>query len=149
MKITTTSEDTYPTLTNNALDGRYPIITYSSAGNISNKSTDDYITYVPANGELYADFIGSLSLDKTRAINAAYDNGYITEEEVKQLKEEGHARRNDTTDITIYETYTKVEMLCLESTIEDDLAHFETIFKLSYDKMSGFLVDEMNIDIAN
>lgn len=112
-------------------------------------NNDITITYVPANGTLYDDFIGSLSYDKTMAINAAYDNGYLTEEEAKQLKEEGYARRNDTTNIMIYETYTKVEMLCLESTIEDDLAHFETVFKLSYDKMSGFLVDEMNIDIAN
>lgn len=98
---------------------------------------------------LYDDFLGSLSYDKTKAINEVYSLGYITEEEAKQLKEECHARRNDTTNIMMYETFNKVTLLCTESTVdEDNLAHIERIFELSYDKLTNDVIDEINSDIV-
>lgn len=108
MKISTTSEDTYPTIT-----------TYET---------------------VYDDFIDSLSYYKTRAINAAYDNGYLTEDEAKQLKEEGYAQRNDFSSITIYETSTNVEIRCFEITF----SHIEIVLSLSYDNTTGVITNIAN-----
>lgn len=113
MKISTTSEDTYPTLTT---------------------------TYTTLCNNAYDLFIDSLSYYKTRAINAAYDNGYLTEEEAKQLKEEGCTQRNDFSCITIDETSTTVEICCLETAF----SHIEILFSLSYDKTIGVITNIAN-----
>lgn len=113
MKISITNEDTYPTLTT---------------------------TYTTLCNNVYDDFIDSLSYYKTRAINAAYDNGYLTEEEAKQLKEEGHAQRNDFSCITIDETSTNVEIHCFENIF----SHIEILFSLSYDNTTGVITNIAN-----
>lgn len=93
--------------------------------------------YTTLCNNVYDDFIDSLSYYKTRAINAAYDNGYLTEDEAKQLKEEGYAQRNDFSSITIYETSTNVEIRCFEIT----LSHIDILFSLSYDKTTGVITN--------
>lgn len=96
--------------------------------------------YTTLYNNVYDDFIDSLSYYKTRAINAAYDNGYLTEDEAKQLKEEGYAQRNDFSSITIDETSTNVEIRCFETT----LSHIDILFSLSYDKTTSVITNIAN-----
>jgi len=116
MKITTTSTDIYPTLTNT---------------------------------NTYDAFMDSLSFERDNAIEAVYHNGYITEDEVKQLKEDGYANRNALTNIYIADALDSITLYCLEYEDADLVSNINTLFKLSYKKDNGILIDELNIDIAN
>lgn len=94
-------------------------------------TSTDHITYHTT----YDGFMYSLSHNKISAINAVYDNGYITEEEAKLLKEDSYAQRNDCSCITIDETETTVEIRCFETTTSS----IEILFSLSYDKTTGVI----------
>lgn len=117
MKITKISEDTYPTLTNTSTVGNW-----------------------------YEAFIESLSTYRNSAIEAAYHNGYITDEEAVKLKEGGLVRRNEYTYIQVADSFDKITLYCNELT---DDAVCTRIFKLSYMKDNGILIDELNTDIVN
>jgi hypothetical protein len=115
-------------------------------------NTDAYVTYDPTYNILYADsvnvydqFISSLWFEKNNAINAVYDRGYITEDEAKQLKEEGFARRNEHTIIQLANSFDKITLCCNEFDDND----VNIIFKFSYFKLNGYVVDELNTDIVN
>lgn len=116
MKITNTNKDTYPTLTNTN-------ILYTN---------------------IYDQFIDSLSFDKNDAIDAVHDQGYITEDEAAQLKKDGYAKRNAFTNIYIADTLDSITLYCLEHEDADSFSNINTLFKLSYFKINGFVVDELN-----
>jgi hypothetical protein len=117
---------------------------------ISINSSYTYPTSINTPGILYNEFIASLSYNRNKAVEAAYHNGYITEDEAKQLKEEGYAKRNEYTNIYIYERSDKITLHCVEHE-DNSYTTINTIFKLSYLETDGYdlLIDELNTDIAN
>ncbi len=99
--------------------------------------------------DAYYKFIESLSIYKNKAIENAYIAGYITDEEATKLKEDGVVQRNECTSIQVFDSFDKVELVCLEHTVIDKVCYFERIFKLLYMKDNGTLIDERNLDIVN
>lgn len=117
--------------------------------NISIDSSNTYPTLTSSPGIMYNAFIESLSFERNNAIEAVYHNGYITEDEAKQLKEDGYAKRNALTNIYIADTLDSITLYCLEHEDTNSFSNINTLFKLSYRKDNGILIDELNTDIAN
>ncbi len=81
--------------------------------------------------------------DKYRleAVEEVYKRGYITRDEADNLISERYAKRNDCTTIFCVDEGTEIVIFCTEST---SFLVSETLFKFSYDKASGKVIEEIN-----
>jgi len=87
------------------------------------------------------DFLKSSDEDRRKAVEKIYKRGYITRDEANSLVSERYAKRNDCTTIFCVDEITEIVIFCTES---ESFLHSETLFKFSYDKVSGNVTEDIN-----